>query len=239
MINIEPCSSVVASQLAESHYITGRPGPVVQCFRAVCDDAPELTAGVLTLSMPVLNGPWRALAWPALLEGADKRQRASRLNVNLRTISRVLVDPRFRGRGIGSALVRHAIAHAQVPLVEAIASMAVLVPLFSAAGMRRIEPPETLRASKLRLALDQAQLTHDRLIEADTVSAIAFATAGPLAALASALRAWARNSRGTRRLITGPFPALCQAAARGLAPKAIYVHGQYPPVPATLQEAAS
>lgn len=233
MIHIEPCSPNLLRQLADSHYLPARPGPVVRCYRAVCDDAPALTAGVLAVSMPVLNGPWRTLAWPALLEGQNNRQRARRLNANLRTISRVVVDPRFRGRGIGSALVRHALLHADVPLLEAVASMALLVPLFAAAGMRRIDPPSTRRASNLQLALAGASLTHDCLIVPETVADIAFATSGPLFTLAIALRAWARNSRGTRQLLAAPFPTLCHAAARGLAPKAIYVYGQFPPLTAT------
>ena len=220
--------------LLGGHYAGGNPGLIWRRYAAVCDDAPLVTAGVLLLSMPVLNAPWRAVAWPGMFSGVAKREAARRVNAHVRTISRVVVDPRFRGRGVGSALVRRAVAdfHAasgggdQPHLLEAVASMALVIPVFAAAGMRSIPVSISIRNSKLSDALARAGLCHADLIDPETSFVISSASGGPLAKLASALRAWARNSGGTRKLLGGPAQALHHAAARGLAEKAIFVAGE-------------
>lgn len=250
----------------------------------MCDDAPLVTAGVLLLSLPVLNARWRAVAWPVLFADIGKREAARRANAHVRTISRVVVDPRFRGRGIGSALVRRVIADfksasgggvyseassrlilnfsqssgpdsgdsvspnissgissnispgewprsgphtkAEPHLLEVVASMALVIPVFAAAGMRRIDVPISARSERLMLALKRAGMCNADLIDPETSFAISSAGGGPLARLASALRTWARNSGGTRKLLGGAAQAMHRAAARGLAEKAIYVAGE-------------
>ncbi len=219
--------------LLRDHYAGNHPGLLWRRYTAVCDDAPLVTAGVLLLAMPVLNAPWRAIAWPTLFSGIAKREAARRANAHVRTISRIAVDPRFRGRGIGSALVRRAVADfhaasssdAQPHLLEAVASMALVIPVFSAAGMRSISLPISARNQLLTLALTRAGLCHADLIDPETSFVISSATGGPLAKLASALRAWARSSGGTRKLVNGPALAMHHAAARGLAEKAVFVAG--------------
>jgi len=219
--------------LLSNHYAGNHPGLIWRRYAAVCDDAPLVTAGVLLLSMPVLNAPWRAIAWPALFGDAAKREAARRANAHVRTISRIVVDARFRGRGIGSALVRRAVAdfHAagsggnQPHLLEAVASMALVIPVFTAAGMRSINIPVSARNLKLTIALARAGLCNADLIDPETSFVISSATSGPLVTLASALRAWARSSGGTRKLLCGPAPAMHHAAARGVAEKAVFVAG--------------
>ena len=270
--------------LLSGHYAGGHPGLIWRRYTAVCDDAPLVTAGVLLLSLPVLNARWRAVAWPELFADIGKREAARRANAHVRTISRVVVDPRFRGRGIGSALVRRVIADfksasgggvyseassrlilnfsqssgpdsgdsvspnissgissnispgewprsgphtkAEPHLLEVVASMALVIPVFAAAGMRRIDVPISARSERLMLALKRAGMCHADLIDPETSFAISSAGGGPLARLASALRTWARNSGGTRKLLGGAAQAMHRAAARGLAEKAIYVAGE-------------
>lgn len=123
--------------LAEQHYRAGRPAVAARggTLRAV---ACGRTVGVLVVSMPVLNGAWRSAAWPCWLEGLTKRERAEALNAQLRTIARVVVAPPFRGRGVGSLLVRAYLAAPLTPLTEALAAMGAVCPVFERAGMRRV-----------------------------------------------------------------------------------------------------
>jgi GNAT superfamily N-acetyltransferase len=61
------------------------------------------------------------------------------LNENVRTISRVIVHPQFRGVGVAARLVRVMCEEAQVKYVEAIAAMGRVHPFFEKGGMRRVE----------------------------------------------------------------------------------------------------
>ncbi|HEV2293682.1 MAG TPA: GNAT family N-acetyltransferase [Tepidisphaeraceae bacterium] len=67
------------------------------------------------------------------------RERLRFNNAHLRTISRVVVHPQFRGLGLASALVRQLIAICPTRYVESSAVMARVHPFFEAAGMRRID----------------------------------------------------------------------------------------------------
>ncbi len=68
-------------------------------------------AGVLVVSMPTLNGRWRHAAWPDVDWAAGGRTAAARrLNLRVRTISRVIVEPRCRGMGVATKLVRSYLA---------------------------------------------------------------------------------------------------------------------------------
>jgi hypothetical protein len=68
----------------------------------------------------------------------DNRRRALWLRDNLRTISRIIVHPRFRGIGLASQLARCLCDDCPTPYIEAIAAMAALHPLFERAGMTRV-----------------------------------------------------------------------------------------------------
>jgi GNAT superfamily N-acetyltransferase len=72
------------------------------------------------------------------LRDAAPRERAAYVNAHVRTVSRVVVHPQFRGLGLASELVRKLIAVCPTRYVEASAVMAHVHPFFAAAGMRRI-----------------------------------------------------------------------------------------------------
>jgi GNAT superfamily N-acetyltransferase len=77
------------------------------------------------------------------------KQRLAFTNAHVRTISRVVVHPQFRGLGLASALVRKLIDVCPTRYVEASAVMAHVHPFFQQAGMRRIEC-EPSKRSKCR-----------------------------------------------------------------------------------------
>lgn len=206
---IEPGAPRDFAALEHLHYRAGRPAPPVAILRATLDG--EL-AGVLVVSMPTLNGPWRT--WLR----AHGRDAARELNASLRTISRVVVDPRFRSLGIAAALVRAYLASPRTPRTEAIASIARAAPIFAAAGMRALPLPPTRRDLRLARALRDLHVEPHRLADLRFLRRRA-------RDLAPALRAWSIAHRATRDLADGPLPPLAARAAERLTnPRTVFVH---------------
>jgi GNAT superfamily N-acetyltransferase len=163
--------------LSRFHYAAGRPGPIARVLRAV--DEGE-TVGVLAASMPTLNGRWRALAWPGNYDTPDKRANARRLNREVRVISRVIVDPRYRGRGIAVRLVREYLADPCTVRTEALAAMSHACPFFERAGMDRVALPPSRADARLLRAMARHGVDPADLLR------------GVPEAIIPALRAWAR-----------------------------------------------
>jgi GNAT superfamily N-acetyltransferase len=145
------------------HYRGGRPRGVLRIFAARCGGT---LAGVLVETVPPLNCAARETLLRARYACLDRRARALAINRDVRTIARVIVHPLFRGTGVGTALVKHALARAQTPYVEAFAAMGRVHPLFERAGMRRIDVPLSRQARQLLAALDAARLRPIDLVDA-------------------------------------------------------------------------
>jgi GNAT superfamily N-acetyltransferase len=95
-------------------------------------------AAVAVLSYPTVNSAARdralgMTAWPA----ARKLALANR---DVRTISRVVVHPQFRGVGLASRLVRVICDQCPTRWVEAYAVMGRVHPFFEKGGMTRHDP---------------------------------------------------------------------------------------------------
>lgn len=183
-----------ARALARFHYRPGACAPPVLVLAA--RDRGRL-AGVLAVSMPVLNGPWRERLWPgAMGPGSDKRRATDALNAHVRTIARVIVEPRWRARGVGSALVRAYLAAPLTRFTEAVASAAVWSPLFARAGMDAVELAAGKRERRLGRELRRLGVRARDLIDASRAERLM-----RRAAVRSAVERWARDGRSTRRLI--------------------------------------
>ena len=126
--------------LSRFHYLAGPPAAHKRIWgvrreaRGPCagPGAPEV-AGVLVVSPPVRNCRGRNAALPRRY--THRAPGLRRLNAEIECISRVIVHPLFRGLGLATALVRHALATAGTPMVEALAAMGEVHPLFEQAGM--------------------------------------------------------------------------------------------------------
>ncbi len=137
---IEPGTRRDYDALAPWHYRAGPPATMA-CVRRAIDSRTGELAGVLVVSRPVLNAQWRSLAWGERYSSGDKRRDARRLNDEVRCISRVIIDPRYRGLGAARSLVR---AYLDSPLTirtESAAAMGRISPFFAAAGMREWRLP--------------------------------------------------------------------------------------------------
>lgn len=203
--------------LARHHYRAAAPATFVRVLAAVAarGDHREQVVGVLTVSMPAINGPWRAAAWPEVFAGAaGSAEAVRRLNADVRVISRVVVSPAWRGRGVGVALVRHYLAHPCTPLTEAVAAMGVFCPLFTAAGMRRVEYPPARRVMRLAARLRDLQIECWRLADADGL--LRSMEVPRRAELEHHLRVFAGAHRDTRGRAGAPLETLIDLAARRL-----------------------
>src|SRR5690606_4340339 len=115
--------------------------------------------GVLVRSLPRLDGSLRDVATGGRYRGLRPHERAAMLNREMRVISRVVIDPRYRGLGLAVRLVRHALDHAETPYTEALAAMGRVNPFFERAGMTRYERPHHPAHARLLYVLDEIGLT--------------------------------------------------------------------------------
>ena len=199
--------------LATHHYRAGWPATIdrVLTARLGANPGAELAA-VLVVSRPTLNSPHRDLAWPGRYTAGDKRTRARRLNRELRTISRVVVDPRFRGVGLAARLVARYLRDPLTPCTEAVAVMGALSPFFERAGMTAYTLPPSDRNARLADAL-----LADGHHPSDLTRPGALAErASPF--LERELRRWAASSGSTERARDAPLERLADLARARLHP---------------------
>ncbi len=213
-IDIRPGAPSDYDRLARLHYRAAGPATVERIYVAT-DEATGEAAGVMLTSRPTLNGSWRRIAWPGRFETASKSEQARRLNTDLRTISRVVIDPRYRGIGLARRLVSQYLEAPDTPCTEAVAAMGPLCPFFERAGMLALPMGDQTRDKRLRTRLDELDLGCNDLLKP-------IERAGELD---KALRAWARKSAATRRLAEGAIEPIARAAACALiAPPTAYTH---------------
>lgn len=213
--------------LAHMHYRGGPPATIARghdgkpAILSARDDAGRL-AGVAVASMPTLNAPWRALAWPGVYDTGNKRLDALEVNRSLRCISRVIVDPRFRGQGVARLLVRAMLDLGLTARTEAVAAMGSVCPFFAAAGMTAYPLPPSARDARFLDAL--ASVGHEPWELLEHHAAERALQSNPW--LARESRVWASGSPGTRRkLNAAPLGLLMLAASRAAQRPVAYAHG--------------
>ncbi|HEX8875339.1 MAG TPA: hypothetical protein VF777_01220 [Phycisphaerales bacterium] len=210
--------------LLERHYTSERPARLCTVLAAFASTAApgDSPIGALIVAFPPLNARWRDEAWPGDYRLGGRRAVARRINRDLRIIARVVVDPRFRGGGVGVALVRAYLARPCTRRTEAVASMGAHCPIFERAGMRRVSTQPLRRDRTLARALRRLGIRPDTLVDAALLNGVLRRKPELVLSLAS----WARASRGTRAVLDRPdwLPDIAAQAARAiLAPPAVFV----------------
>jgi hypothetical protein len=151
-LEIVPGTRADYESLSHYHYRESHLGPCAAIFalKGSFRTAERLqTVGVIVYSMPTAGAQMRNIATGYSFAGLDKGTRLKLINKNIRTISRVIIEPRFRSLGLAVRLVRETMPIMDVPFVEALAVMGRANPFLEKAGLMRYDAP--ISASCVRL----------------------------------------------------------------------------------------
>lgn len=184
---------------ARWHYLgSGRPGPTAAVWLARLRGAP---VGIALFAFPhLLLGARRGVLPPGCAPRAVLQQGTRELNATLRTLSRVVVDPRLRGCGVAAGLLRHALPRLGVPCVECIAQMGDYCGFLHAAGFARagsVTPPRAALA--LQQFLQKHGLQAQTLLDPGAREAACAGLPGLQARLQALLRSRIETGHGSLR----------------------------------------
>jgi hypothetical protein len=157
-------------KLARFHYRDSRPG----AYTAIFAIKPVKTlstepVGVIVYTMPSMGAELRNVATGDFFAGFDNRTRLGLINKNIRCISRVIIEPRFRGMGLASRLVRETMPKMDVPIIEAMAVMGMVNPFFEKAGMKPFTANMPRRCVQLVEAFSMVGVEKEELIDSEGV----------------------------------------------------------------------
>jgi hypothetical protein len=119
--------------------------------------------------MPSVGAELRNVATSNFFAGFDNRTRLALINRNIRCISRVIIEPRFRGLGLASRLVRETMPKMDVPIIEAMAVMGLVNPFFEKAGMKAFTANMPTRCVQLVEAFSMVGVEKEELIDSEGV----------------------------------------------------------------------
>ena len=164
--------------LSRFHYRDCQTGPVSAVYKII-DTHPmreqiEPIVGIIIYSMPACAVQLRNIATKGLFTKLGSSSVNMQLiNQNIRTIARVVIEPRYRALGLAYELVQKTMPLLNMPYIEALAVMGKVNPFFEKAGMMKFQGTEPARSVRLRNALsavgvEQADLvdierTHNKL----------------------------------------------------------------------------
>lgn len=158
--------------LSRFHYRSCQTGPVAAVYKII-DTHPareriEPVVGVIIYSMPAVSVMLRNVATHELFTKAGSSDANLQLvNNNIRTISRVVIEPRYRGLGLAYQLVKKTMPLLNMPYIEALAVMGKVNPFFEKAGMIKFESIEPLRSVKLKQALSSVGIEEYELVDVE------------------------------------------------------------------------
>ena len=119
--------------------------------------------GVIVYQYPSLNSRARNQATGGRYVTRPRSVGIRRLNHEVITIGRVVIDPQFRGLGLAHRLVRETMPLMNKPLVESLARMGRVNPFFEKAGMQPSHVPMPRELVRLRERLLELGADGDRL----------------------------------------------------------------------------
>lgn len=102
--------------LAHYHYRDNQLGPFTKIFALKTAD--RRAVGVIVYAMPAPALELRNVATDNMFTGFDRNTQLALVNKNIRCISRVIIEPRFRGLGLASRLARETMPLLQMPIIE-------------------------------------------------------------------------------------------------------------------------
>jgi hypothetical protein len=157
-------------KLSRFHYRDSHIGPYTAIF--AIKPIKALSAepiGVIVYTMPSMGAELRNIATGNLFVGFDRKTRLSLINKNIRCIGRVIIEPRFRGLGLASRLVRETMPNENIPIIESMAVMGAVNPFFEKAGMKAFAAKMPVRCIQLVEAFSTIGVEKEQLIDAEKV----------------------------------------------------------------------
>ena len=145
-------------KLAHYHYRDSHLGPFTAIYAVrptgrVKWRADTDTVGVIVYATPNPHVELRNVATAGLFVGLDRDTQLALVNKNIRRITRVIIEPRFRGIGLAAWLVRATMPLMKVPFVEGLAVMGLVNPFLEKAGMQAYTAKTPVRSARLIEAL--------------------------------------------------------------------------------------
>ena len=122
-------------RLARYHYRGSHLGPASAIFN-LSRSGGKTPVGVIVYSNAPVVLELRNIATGHVFARLDRSTQLGLINANIRRISRLVIDPRFRSLGLASRLVRETMPLVNVPIIEAVAVMGWVNPFFERAGMK-------------------------------------------------------------------------------------------------------
>jgi hypothetical protein len=149
--------------LAAFHYRDGKLGPWCRIF------AIRPGIGVIVYKMPVTGCQLRNIALGRILSPLGKAERMSFINSSIRCISRVIIEPRYRGLGLASRLVSQTMGLVAAPIIEAMAVIGQVNPFFQKAGMTPYYGPQLARCQQIKEAMSLVGIQEKDLVDTEAV----------------------------------------------------------------------
>jgi GNAT superfamily N-acetyltransferase len=126
--------------------------------------------GVIVYTMPAPQVALRNAATGGVFCGfGDRRLQLQMANKYIRCISRVIIEPRYRGLGLASRLVAETMPRLGVAVIEAMAVMGAVHPFFEKAGMKRYEAKPAASCAQLIEALGIVGIDQREFIDSQAV----------------------------------------------------------------------
>ena len=170
---IRPSRLNVYKQLAGFHYRDTAPGPFTHLF-AIYDEHCRRrlmtpVVGVIIYRPPVPNLSIRNIVTGGFFSGLPRPTGLSLLNKHVRCISRVIIDPRYRGLGLAARLVSETMPMTGAAMIEASSIMGTVHPFFKRAGMHPFRQMPDVKTERMQTALETVGIDESLWIDTDRV----------------------------------------------------------------------
>ncbi len=172
---IRPSGPEIYRHLASYHYRNAALGPCSHLF-GLFDEHPQRrrtvpAAGVIVYRGPAANLATRNVATGGYFSALPRTVSLALLNEHVRCISRVIIEPRYRGLGLASRLVRQTLPQTGAAMVEATSVRGLVQPFFERAGMLRFRRAADVKTERLKAALETVGIGERLWIDAAAVHA--------------------------------------------------------------------
>lgn len=161
-VYIEPGTLKDYEYLSHYHYRTAKLGPIAGIWvirsRGYFRHIESKPVAVIVYTWPAPNLAVRNLVTRKFFCKRNKSEGLKLLNSHVRCISRVIVDPQWRGFGLAGWLVKNTMPLLDVPMIESMALMGCFHPFLAKAGLRPFLPPADKTTQKLIATLESLNI---------------------------------------------------------------------------------